>query len=60
MKFFITGGTGFVGTSLSKQFVQMGHEISILTRSAKPRPGSDPAVTFVQGDPNAQAPGWRC
>ena len=56
MKFFITGGTGFVGTSLSKQLAQMGHEISILTRSAKPRSGSDPAVTFVQGDPNAPGP----
>ena len=56
MKFFITGGTGFVGTYLSKQLVQMGHEISILTRSARPRPGSDPAVTFVQGDPNEPGP----
>jgi uncharacterized protein len=56
MKFFMTGGTGFVGSYLSKQLAQRGHEITILTRSSRPRPDSDPAITFVQGDPTEPGP----
>ncbi len=51
MKFFLTGGTGFVGTKLSEQLVAEGHTVTILTRSSRPRPGSSPAITFVSGDP---------
>ncbi len=51
MKFFMTGGTGFVGSYLSGQLAQRNHAITILTRSSRPRPSSDPAITFVQGDP---------
>ncbi len=56
MKFFMTGGTGFVGSYLSQELAQRGHEITILTRSARPRPGTDPAVAFVQGDPTQPGP----
>jgi uncharacterized protein (TIGR01777 family) len=52
MKFFMTGGTGFVGSYLSEQLAQRGHSITILTRSSRPRSGSHPAIAFVQGDPN--------
>jgi uncharacterized protein len=52
MKFFMTGGTGFVGSYLSKRLAQQGHVITILTRSTRPQSGADPAITFVQGDPN--------
>jgi uncharacterized protein len=56
MNFFMTGGTGFVGSYLSKQLAQQGHAITILTRSSRPRPGADPAVAFVQGDPTQPGP----
>ena len=56
MKFFMTGGTGFVGSYLSRQLIQRGHAITILTRSSRPRTNSDPAITFVQGDPTEPGP----
>jgi nucleoside-diphosphate-sugar epimerase len=36
MKVFITGGTGFVGSYLSKELAQQGLEITILPRGGKP------------------------
>lgn len=56
MKFFLTGGSGFVGSYLAKQLSQRGHAITILTRSFRPRSDSQPAVTSVQGDPNEPGP----
>lgn len=56
MKFFLTGGTGFVGSYLTEQLSQRGHSITILSRSARPRSGSQPAVTLLQGDPNVPGP----
>lgn len=56
MKFFMTGGTGFVGSYLSEQLAQRGHTISILTRGSRLRSGSHPAISLVQGDPNEPGP----
>jgi uncharacterized protein len=56
MKFFLTGGTGFVGSYLTGQLLQKGHAVTILTRSSKPQSGPDAAVTFVQGDPTQPGP----
>lgn len=36
----ITGGTGMVGTALTKLLVDKGHEVIILTRRAKPAKGN--------------------
>jgi uncharacterized protein (TIGR01777 family) len=52
MKFFITGGTGFVGTYLSEQLAQQGHIVTVLTRSSRSGSVAAPAITFAQGDPN--------
>ena len=35
MKFLITGGTGFIGTHLTKRLLLEGHEVLILSRSEK-------------------------
>ena len=35
MKIAITGGTGFVGRELTELLLQKGHEVYILSRSAK-------------------------
>ena len=56
MKFFLTGGTGFVGTYLAKHLRQQGHELTILSRRANP--GSDPHNRSVQGDPTVPGP-WQ-
>ena len=43
MKIFITGGTGFVGTHLSRVCVGAGHEVTVVgSRSLSARAGSSP------------------
>jgi uncharacterized protein (TIGR01777 family) len=55
VKVFMTGGTGFVGAYLSRDLVQAGHTITILSRQAQPQgPGG---IDFLTGDPN-QAGAW--
>ncbi|MGQ9921389.1 MAG: TIGR01777 family oxidoreductase [Desulfobacca sp.] len=56
MKFFLTGGTGFVGTYLAKQLAQQGHELTILSRRAQS--SSEPHRRYVQGDPTVPGP-WQ-
>ena len=34
MKVFITGGTGFLGTTLTRKLTQEGHKVTVLTRSS--------------------------
>lgn len=45
MKIVIAGGTGFVGKALTKRFLELGHEIIILTRK-KSHTGGNP--TYLQ------------
>ena len=35
MKIFVTGGTGFVGRTLTKALVEKGHEVTILSRKSQ-------------------------
>lgn len=51
MKFFITGGTGFVGNALTKEFVKRGHEVTLLTRSLRKVGSKSPKIFLVEGDP---------
>ena len=55
MKVFMTGGTGFVGTYLSRELVQAGHTITILTRRERP-PSPEPVISFMVGDPTKEGP----
>ena len=50
MKVFITGGTGFLGSALTKKLLAAGHNVTILTRSSKNRNGP-PGVSFIEGNP---------
>ena len=52
MRVFITGGTGFLGSALTKSLLDAGHTVTILTRSSK-NSESQPGVTFVEGNPLA-------
>jgi uncharacterized protein (TIGR01777 family) len=56
MKVFMTGGTGFVGTYLSRDLAQAGHTITILTRRGKPPSPDQPGISFLAGDPNQEGP----
>lgn len=53
MKVFMTGGTGFVGTYLSRELAQAGHTITILTRRERP-PSPAPQIDFLVGDPTQE------
>ena len=46
MKIFITGGTGFLGTFLSRELAQKGHEITILTRKKEPPASPDSRIVL--------------
>jgi uncharacterized protein (TIGR01777 family) len=56
MKVFMTGGTGFVGTYLSRDLVQAGHTVTILTRRERPPSPSQPGISFLVGDPTQEGP----
>jgi len=56
MKTFITGGTGFVGSYLSKELVKQGHEVTILTRRAGLAASAPQGISFLTGDPTQAGP----
>ena len=56
MKVFMTGGTGFVGTYLSRELAQAGHAITILTRRAQPPAPPQAGISFLTGDPTQAGP----
>jgi hypothetical protein len=58
MKVFITGGTGFVGTSLTQKLAQEGNEVTILTRSLKGRSAESKGISYAEGDPTHKGP-WQ-
>lgn len=58
MRVFVTGGTGFVGTMLSRELVAQGHEVGILSRNVSKGPSPEQGVTFIQGDPTREGP-WQ-
>lgn len=51
MKIFITGGTGFVGSFLSKRLLASGHQVTILTRETKAPVLEIGDISYLQGDP---------
>jgi uncharacterized protein (TIGR01777 family) len=51
MKIFMTGGTGFVGTTLTEKLTQEKHQITILTRALNEDSPSPKGVTYLEGDP---------
>jgi uncharacterized protein len=51
MKVFITGGTGFVGGYFTRRLIQLGHEVTVLTRFVKKREDIPREVRWVEGDP---------
>jgi uncharacterized protein (TIGR01777 family) len=58
MKIFITGGTGFVGTSLAGKLIQEGHEVTVLTRTARVDDARLDALSYLVGNPG-EAGEWQ-
>jgi uncharacterized protein len=58
MKVFITGGTGFVGSNLTQRLVELGHEVTVITRSAEKSQALLPGAAFVEGNPTRPGP-WQ-
>ena len=58
MNVFITGGTGFVGTTLSEKISTLGHGVTVLTRAAVPEGKGRGGVRYVTGDPTQTGP-WQ-
>jgi uncharacterized protein len=56
MKIFMSGGTGFVGTYLSRELVKQGHEVTILTRRAQPPTPAASGLSYLTGDPTQEGP----
>ena len=52
MKIFLTGGTGFIGSYVTKALLDEGHEVTIYARNPKKVGGfiNYPKLSFVQGD----------
>jgi len=50
MKILITGGTGFIGTEVTKKLIQRDHEVVLLTRiGEKPHPSLQmPGISFLE------------
>lgn len=54
MKIFMTGGTGFVGTTLTRKFVDQGHHVTVLTRKINKDQINSKGVFFIEGDPTME------
>lgn len=52
MNIFMTGGTGFVGSILSKELLDRGHNLKILTRSSKNNTEYSGKASYIKGDPS--------
>jgi len=52
----MTGGTGFVGTYLSRDLARAGHTITILSRQAQPPAPAPAGISYVTGNPTQAGP----
>lgn len=49
MKIFVTGGTGFVGRTLTSALAKQGHEVTVLSRKSKQ--SNNYGISFIHGNP---------
>ncbi len=61
MRYFILGGSGFIGRHLAAHLMTCGHEVTVLMRSMNnPVSPALQGVHLVQGDPLAPGPWQEC
>ncbi len=58
MKIFLTGGTGFVGTALTRRLTQKGHEVTLLTRTIRTDHPLLEGALYLKGNSTEQG-GWQ-
>jgi len=58
MKVFITGGTGFVGRSLTMELAGKGHQVTVLDRTIKAEKEFPSTVSFIEADGTIRGP-WQ-
>lgn len=57
-KFFITGGTGFIGYTLAVHLTSLGHEVIVLSRTEQSVELMGAHARVVVGDPLKPGPWW--
>lgn len=50
MRYFVTGGTGFIGTHLVERLIDDGHEVTVLTRDKANATHLPNSVSVAEGD----------
>ena len=58
MKVFMTGGTGFVGTTLARELTAKGHSVTVLVRKGEPARDLPAGARALQGDPTVRG-AWQ-
>ena len=58
MKIVIAGGSGFLGSALSRALTRDGHDVLVLTRSTTSKASSEPRLSFVQWTPDGTVGAW--
>ena len=58
MEIFITGGTGFVGTTLAHRLVEQGHQLTVLTRKISGNMRPEIGISLIEGDPTKKG-AWQ-
>ncbi len=58
MKIVIAGGSGFLGTALSRTLAAEGHDVAILTRQTSNKTPAQPRLSFVQWNPDGNTGPW--
>lgn len=61
MRYLISGGSGFLGSLLSRELLTAGHQVAVLTRNRSLRPPADssPDLRSVVWDGRTAEPWWR-
>jgi len=54
MNIFMTGGTGFVGKTLTQKLADQGHDVTVLTRKINWNQIKVKGVSFIEGDPTKE------
>lgn len=51
MRILVTGGAGYIGSVVTEQLVQIGHDVTVFDNLSQGHAGAvDPGATFIQGD----------
>lgn len=58
MKIFMTGGTGFVGGYLTRRFTDLGHSVTVITRSGRSDDELPRGAVYCKGEPG-KAGAWQ-